>query len=171
MSKSLLQHLRNIQVSQLVGSLGTDEDVGCLEITVQDLLFVEGLEASGDVKESLPDLTLFDPGPALEVGIDESHEISTLRELHDDAEIAGEIVVEGLLEFNNEFIVERGQNPDFVEGVFFLFLLHAGDADLLECVDLVVFLAADLVDLPEGPLADLLHDFEVLDVPLLALHL
>lgn len=75
---------------------------------MQDLLLVEGLEASGDVKESLPDLTLFDSGPALEVGIDKSHEISTLRELHDDAEIAGEIIVEGLLEFNDEFVVERG---------------------------------------------------------------
>ena len=136
---------------------------------MQDLLVMQRLESTGDIGEGLPDLVLLNSSPCLGIGGDESHEISPLGELHDDTEVAGEVVIESLLEFNDEVIVEGGQNTDLIEGVLFLLLFHANHAHFLQRVDFVIFLATHLVDLSEGSLADLLHDLEVLDAALCAI--
>lgn len=99
MSQSLLQHLRYIQIPQFVRAFRADEDIGSLEIPVEYLLIMQRLQPTSDIMHSLPNLRLLDPGPSLEVLVDNAHEVSTRGELHNDAEIPTEIIIESFFEF------------------------------------------------------------------------
>ena len=112
--------------------------------------------------QGLPDIRLFDPGPSLYILIDDSHEIAASCEFHDNAEIARGVIVEGLFELDDIVVGQRGEDPDLVEGVLLLFLLHAGHAHLLQRVGLVVDATTHLVDLTEGALPHLPYDLELL---------
>ena len=170
MGHPLLQYLRNVQIAQFVFTVRTDEHIGCLEIPVQYFLIVQRFQTSGNLDKCLPNLIFLYSGPGFEVGVDQFHEVASLGELHDDAEVAGKVIVECLFEFDDVVVVEGGENTDLIECVFLLFLFHADHPHLLQGVDLVVQLPPHLVHLPERPLAHLLHYLEVLKTPFLALH-
>lgn len=168
--QSLLQDLGNVQISQFVRAILTDEDIGSLEVAMEDLLVMKGLKSASDVDEGLPDVGLLDSSLRLEMLINDLHEVAAIGKLHDDAEITGGVVVECLLELDDVVVAEGGQDSDLVKCIFFLFLLHARDAHLLQRVDLVVLPPPHLIDLSKRTLAYLFNYLEVLQVPLFTLH-
>ena len=170
MGHPLLQYLRNVQVTQLVFTVRTDKHIGSLQIPMQYFLVMQRFQTPGYLNKRLPNLIFLYPGSGLEVGVDQFHEITSFGKLHYDTEVTGKIVVECLLEFDDVFVIEGGKDADLIECVFLLFLFHADHPHLLQGVGLVVLLPPYLVHLPECSLAHLLHYFEVLKTPLLALH-
>jgi hypothetical protein len=128
---------------------------------MEDLLVVQRVEAIRDVAYCLPDLALLDPISGFKVLTDEFHEIPAPSILHHDAEISCNVVVECFFEFDYILIVERGKDSDLIEGVLLLLLLHSTDPHLLHRVHLAVYLPTDLVDLPEGALANLFDNLEI----------
>jgi hypothetical protein len=133
-------------------------------------LVMKGLESASDIDEGLPDIGLLDSSLSLEMLVDDLHEVAAISKLHDDAEISGGVVVECFLELDDVVVAEGGKDSDLVKCIFFLFLLHARDAHLLQRVDLVVLTSLHLVDLSERTLSDLFNYLEVLQVPLFTLH-
>ena len=154
--QALLEYFRDIQIPEFIRAFLVNEDIRGLEIAMEYLLIVQGLEPPSYVDQRLPNLVLPDPGLCLEILVDDAHEVASLRELKHDAEIARPIVVEGLLEADDVLVVERGEDSYLVEGVFFLLLLHARHLHLLQRVDLVIEFSAHLVHLAERALAYLL---------------
>ncbi len=128
---------------------------------MQYLLVVQRLQAPCDIHQSLPNFRLLDASPSLEVLVDALHEIASGCELHDDAEVAGLVIVECLAEADDVVVADRSQDPDLIQRVFFLLLLHSRHPHLLQCVDLVVEFATHLVHLSECTLPDLFYHFEV----------
>ena len=138
---------------------------------MQYFFIVEWFESSGDLNKSFPNLWLLYPISSFQILIDNFHEVSSFGKLHDDAEVAWQVIIEGLFELDDVLIVEGGENTDLIQCVFLLFLFHSHHSNLLQGVYLVVYLSSDLVDLPEGSFSYLFHDLEVLDAALFALHL
>lgn len=131
---------------------------------------MERLQTPCDIDKSLPNLALLDPILGFEVRVDNSHEVPSLGELHDDTEIPGEVFVEGLLEFDDVVVIERGQNTNLIKSVFLLLLLHSHHPHLLQSVDLVVLFPTDLVDLPESSFSHFFNHLEILHTAFIVLH-
>jgi hypothetical protein len=93
--------------------------------------------------------------------IDDPHEIASIGKLHDDAQIAGYVVIESFLELDDILIIKRGEDSDLIQSVFFLLFLHARHSDLLQCVDLVVYATTHLIHLPECTFTNFLQHFEL----------
>lgn len=74
-----------------------DENIGALQIPVQNFLVVQGFQALGHVHQGFPDLLLAEASPALGVRLDLLEHVSLGGKLHDDAECCGHLVVECLL--------------------------------------------------------------------------
>lgn len=85
--QALLEYFRHIQIPKFIRAFFVNEDIGSLEIPMQYLLIMQGLQSSSDIDQRLPDLILPDPCPCLEILIDDAHEIASLSKLKYDAEI------------------------------------------------------------------------------------
>ena len=145
----LVQHLRNAEVSQL-DLVVQDEDVGSLQVPVEDPLVVHVEDGEGDLRGPVDHLFLVQL-PA-SVGLllldDELVEVAAVAELHDDVE---------LLPLANAFpvgddvdVLELLEQLDLVVDVLDLLLVLAGELHLLYHVVLVLAEVSGQVGVAEG---------------------
>ena len=83
---------------------------------------MESLQAADDLNENVPDFLLLDVGLALLVVADFLEDITIVSILHDEAQAGCGFVDKSISVSNDIGMVNRRQNPYFVQGVFLLFL-------------------------------------------------
>lgn len=101
----LLEHFGHVEVAQLVDVIGSDEDVGALEVAVQDLPLVQRLEAEGHMHQRPPYFLLFVLGARLGVRLDPLENVTALRKFHDHTKRSGVLIVKGLLVADDVVVV------------------------------------------------------------------
>ena len=83
---------------------------------------MKGFQSSHNLDKVVPDLFLSELGPLLLVLLDGLQQISTVRELHDDAEAPFLVLKEGLLVADDVWMVDGSENSNFIDGILlFLF--------------------------------------------------
>lgn len=125
-----LGHLRDIEVAQFVAALRGAEDVGALQIAVQDVDLVEGLESAGHLDEGLPELGLIEVRGPLEMLVDLLLDVARICQLHDDAEGLRAVVEEGVAVVDDIGVGDGGEDAHLVQRVLLLLLLHLPDLHL-----------------------------------------
>lgn len=95
-----------------------------------DVHFVKIFEATENLEAVLPDLILIKPLCLLEPLLNKFIEIAHGGELHNNTEMTGLIVKEGLSVLNDILMLDGGKYSDLVEGIFLILLLHVHDLHL-----------------------------------------
>ena len=83
--KAFLCHFRHVHVSELSCAVFVQEDVCRLQISVEDLYVVEGLETSNHLDEYFPNFFFLDVLLVLLVGRYFLEKVSVVRVFHHDA--------------------------------------------------------------------------------------
>ena len=125
---------------------------------MQNLAFVENLEAPDDLDEDIPDFLFLDIGLPFLVVTDLLKDVSVVGILHDETisevslyycylpERAARVVYEGFLVRHYVWVTYGSQNSNLIEGVFLLLVGQVEHLDLLKGVDIIVLLTAHLID-------------------------
>jgi hypothetical protein len=58
-------------------------------------------------------------------------------------------------------VFDTGEDPHFIKGILLFLLAEVEHLNLLESVNVVVFLPSDLVDTAVGPIAKFLNNLEI----------
>lgn len=136
---------------------------------MDDAHVVQTLETLHHLAEVAPDQRLRQERSLLAAFLYFVVEVATPQELHHYAEVAVQTVYEGLLVGYDVGVIDGGQYPDFVEGVFFFLFLEAPDLDFLKCVGLPIRNSGHFVDYAERSLSQLVDNLEVLQGGLFSL--
>ena len=128
---------------------------------MQNFASVKRPKPSQNLDEDIPDLLFFDVGFAALVTANFLENVPVVSVLHDEAETAGGLVNKSLLEADNVRVLDAGQYPHFIKGIFLFFIGETHDLDLFQGVEIGVVVALDLVDGAVGAVAQLLDNCEV----------
>lgn len=122
LKESLLGHLRDIQVTKLHDSILGDEEVCAFYISVYNFQVMQCLESPDNLNEVMPDLFFSEFGLLFLVVFDSLEQISTVSQLHDNAETTLLVFEESLFVSDNIRMIDGCQYPDLVDCVLlFLF--------------------------------------------------
>jgi hypothetical protein len=127
-----------------------EEDVGTLDIPMQNIHVVQHRETFEGLVGDLPNGVLIDIFPGSLVLLDQLEDIPAFEVFSNDAEGIGELVIEGVLVAEDTGVVDAGQDSNLIEAVGQLFFIEGRDSNLLHGVLETVFFAFDLVDDREG---------------------
>ena len=83
---------------------------------------MEGSEPPDDLYEDIPDFLFFDVRLPLLIVADLLEDVAVVGILHDQAQTRGGLIDEGVPIGNHIRVVNRRQDPYFVQSIFFLFL-------------------------------------------------
>lgn len=89
-------------------------------------------------------------------------QVTSISNLHDDAEAAILRIKESIFVANDIWMIDTGQNTNFIKGVLLLFLRELAHLYFLKSVSIVVAYSLDLVDGAESTIAKFFFDKEVL---------
>jgi hypothetical protein len=140
----LLESLAHIEVAELDASVLGEEDVGGLEIAVDNCELVKVLEGFTHLNQVTPNDSLADVLPPLAVALYLGAEIAAPCVLHDNAKLAFVRVEESFEEPNNVRVPDTGQEADLIQGIADLLPLHVLDAHALQRIDFAVGLSDGL---------------------------
>jgi hypothetical protein len=112
-----LDYFADIKVSKFRLHIFKQENICRLHVTMQNFATMERLESSDDLYEDVPDFLLFDVCFSLLVRAYLLEHVAIVRQLHDQAHARASLIYEGLFESNNVWVVNRRQNPDFIERI------------------------------------------------------
>jgi len=117
----LLGYLRDIQIAQFKGAIALHKHVGGLQVSVQNLLFVQRLESTRQLEQRSPDFELLEIGLVLFVLYDSVVQVASVRKIHHDAQTTRQVVEKSFFVSDNVGVLNRGEDADFVErvGLFF----------------------------------------------------
>ena len=130
------------------GICAEQEDVGALDVAVHDPQRVHVRERRAELRQQPAHLRLGKPPAGAPLLTDESREVATLAELHDDADVLSEH--ERVLKAHHVRVRELAQDLDLVSRQ--RPVLRRVDRHALECQELAVSLAPDQRDRPHRAL-------------------
>ena len=107
-----------------------EEHVDRLDVSMEDLVRVEVLEAETHLKEELPDVLLREH--LAHLALEELTEISLLAELHNDVDVT--LLSEGVIVLDYVGAVDARQNSRLVHGLLSHLRAHLRGVDLLQHV-------------------------------------
>ena len=122
MHHAFLGNFGDIEITEFDHTVLGQENVGTLDISVNDGEIMESFQASHDLDEVVPDLFLSKLGSLLFVFLDSLEQIAVVGLLHDDAKAICGIFEEGLLVCDDIRVVNRSQNSNLVDSILFLLL-------------------------------------------------
>jgi hypothetical protein len=125
-----IEFLGDVEVADLDFVLGAEEDVGGLEVAVDDVGGVQVLESCEYLHSVLPDLILEEPLCVFEACLDELGEVALRGQLHHDAQVAALAVEERLPVLNDVRVLDRRQDSDLIQRVLFILLFEVHDLHL-----------------------------------------
>jgi len=136
--KPSLGNFRDVEIAKFDDHVLGHEDVRTLDVAVNNLDVVQGLQSPEHLDENVPDLLLSEVGICLLVGVDHLEQVTTVCVLHDDAERVAGVLEEGFLVANHIWVLDRGQNSNFIESVFLFLGRKFAQFDFLHGVDFAV---------------------------------
>ena len=155
----LFAHLGNAKVAESNVTISHDENIGSLEIAVEDLTRVNVAECRPELQKVPPNSRLREalaPAPTV---LDQAREIAAAAALHDDVERPW--LYERIVVLDNVLVLQGCQQMYLPDGILLLILGHAADVALLDYVGPVVGDAHHLEGGSERPLAQLAAPHEV----------
>ncbi len=120
---------------------------------MQDFTRMEHIERPNHLYKDRPDLLLVKLLVGLLLLNNFLVKVGVICEVHDEAQALSLVLKEGLFVPDDGFVLDRGQNADFVERIFFFFVGQLAHLYLFQCVDDTVAHAFDLKDFRVSPLA------------------
>lgn len=129
---------------------------------MNDVLLVEFLQSEDQLIKVVHDLLFRHPLLFFKQVFYLCRQISVLRQAHHNAEILAGLVEVGFSVSDDVLGVDRGQDSNFIQGVFHFLRFQFLDVDDFESVDFLVHNSLYFEDATEGPFSDLLLDEEVL---------
>lgn len=141
--KPALGNFGHIQVSKLDNTIGRQEDIRALNVSVANLQVVECLQAADHLNEKVPYFMLTESRICCLVLLNFLKKVAAGGILHHEAEAARFVLKKGVFVAYHIDVVDRGENTDFVQSVFFLFRGQFAHFDLFHGVDLFVRVASD----------------------------
>mmetsp|Transcript_12912 Transcript_12912/g.37926 ORF Transcript_12912/g.37926 Transcript_12912/m.37926 type:complete len:253 (+) Transcript_12912:1320-2078(+) len=145
-----LEHLGDAKVAEFYVLVVHHEDVGALEVAVQDVLLVEALQAVAHLDEEGPD-GLLPQQPAAFARLEPAEEVAVGRVLRDDVEDVR--VHKRLEEADVEWTAHGREDTNLVHRFGALLIVHAACVHLFNSVHLRVRLAHGLIHRTIRPLA------------------
>lgn len=97
---------------------------------MHNLLRMQVVEAINHLVEDGPDFSLLHVGLGALAVVDFRLQVTSICELHHDAECLGCLFDEGLLVAGDVWVVDGGKDPHFVNRIIFLLLRQLGHFDL-----------------------------------------
>jgi len=122
------------------------EDVGALQISMENFNIMEGLQPAYDLDEYAPDFVLSYVALLLLMCGNFLEQITVIRVLHDDAKTAAGFVDKCFFIRADVRMFDTGKNTNFIEGIFLLFVGELDHFDFLESVDFAISQSFNLVD-------------------------
>lgn len=121
--EEILDYLGDVHVPQL-HIRSRDEDIGRFEVSVDDAFGMEFVESAGQLEEVANDRGLGESFLQFLHFLYFLSHVSLFGILHDETEVLVLRVDEGLSVANDEGVLDGGEDSNFVEGVFELFLFE-----------------------------------------------
>ena len=144
------QHLGDAEVADLDDALLGQEDVGSLDVSVDDLAIVDVLHSQAHLGKPIKDLILAEGLPALL--LDFLTNVASVSVIHDDAQLTA-LGLEGLDKLYDVGVLEMLDDLGLLESLPALVLTHSADVDHLHDALQAVLDALDQVSLSEGSLS------------------
>jgi hypothetical protein len=92
-----LSDFRHIQITQLHGPIPVEENVCTLQVSVEDIFIMQGLETSDHLANTLPNLPLRECTASFLMLENPLIQIAPIRKFHDYAQSLRDFIIEGLL--------------------------------------------------------------------------
>lgn len=118
--ESSLGNFRDVEISELDDAILGDENVGAFDISMDNFQIMQGFEAANNLNKIVPYCFFCELGSAFFMFLDSLQQVSSVGQLHDDAKASFLVLKEGLFVSDNVWVVDRGENSDFVDGVLLL---------------------------------------------------
>lgn len=83
--------------------------------------------------------------------------------LHHQTQAWRWLIYECLLEGNHVRLIDRCENPDFIESIVFFLVGQTHNLYLLERIDAIIVQSFDFVDRGVGPITKFFDDLKVID--------
>jgi len=158
--KAGLCNLSNTEVSQLHAAARRQENVGGFQIAVDDAALVQRRRAHQRLDEEAPDEVLVHELLARNVALDLCPNVAEAREFSDNVQLVA--VEEGVIVANAVRVLDRRQQPHFIQRIVPLALVHCLDFKLLQRVFLPVGDSDGAVNFAERPFSNRFEGLEAL---------
>ena len=168
---SIFGYLRDIEITKFC-DIVYEKDIRALDVPMYDFIFVKNFQSLKNFECNLPYKCFLKPFLVIELVlcVNFAFQITTIGILHHNTKRLSLEVEKWPFVLDDVRDVNGSKKPDFIEGVFLLFLGETGHGDGFDSIDILVSFFADKLNIAETAGAYFFENLEILDRKLFRVH-